>query len=57
MKAQIINHFGRNEYYRIYRKEHGLSPESQNYIRQVFRSKGFTEEPAFDSYTEEYQWK
>ena len=43
-------------YYRFYRKEKYLSPEQQEYIRRIFRQKGITEEPAFDSYTEEYKW-
>ena len=56
LKAQIINYFGRTHYYRLYRKEHGLTPEQQNFIRRLFRNKGIAEEPAFESYTEVYQW-
>lgn len=56
VRAQLINHFGRNNYYRIYRKELGLTPEEQKVFRQVFQKKGITDEPAFEYYTEEYQW-
>lgn len=52
----MLSHFGRGLYYRFYRKEKYLSPEQQEYIRRIFRQKGITEEPAFESYTEEYKW-
>ena len=56
LKSLMLSHFGRGMYYRFYRKEKYLSPEQQEYIRRIFRQKGITEEPAFDSYTEEYKW-
>ena len=56
LKSLMLSHFGRGMYYRFYRKEKYLSPEQQEYIRRIFRQKGITEEPAFDSYTEEYEW-
>ena len=56
LKQQLIGHFGKTLYYRFYREERFLSPADQNYIRQLFRRKGITEEPVFDSYTDEYNW-
>ena len=56
IKQQLIGHFGKTLYYRFYREERFLSPADQNYIRQLFRRKGITEEPVFDSYTDEYNW-
>ena len=56
IKQQLIGHFGKTLYYRFYREERFLSPTDQNYIRQLFRRKGITEEPVFDSYTDEYNW-
>lgn len=56
VKSQIINHFGKTTYYRLYRKERGMLPEDQKFIRTIFRRKGFMEEPNFDSYSDEYQW-
>lgn len=56
LKSQIISYFGKTHYYRIYRKEYGLTPNQQEFIRRVFRHKGISEEPAFESYTEVYQW-
>lgn len=56
LKNLMLSHFSRNLYYRFYRKERYLAPEQQEYIRQIFRQHGITEEPAFDFYTEEYKW-
>lgn len=56
IKQQLIGHFGKTLYYRFYREERFLSPADQNYIRQLFHRKGITEEPVFDSYTDEYNW-
>lgn len=56
LKGFMLSHFGRGMYYRFYRKEKFVAPEHQEYIRRIFRQKGITEEPMFDSYTEEYEW-
>lgn len=56
LKAQMLHYFGRNIYYSLYRKERGITPEQQEYIRQIFRNKSIIEEPTFEFYTEEYQW-
>jgi hypothetical protein len=56
LKSQILTYFGKNNYYRFYRKERGIPPEEQEIIRQLFRKKGISEEITFDGYTEEYQW-
>jgi hypothetical protein len=56
LKSQMFIYFGRNNYYRLYRKERGLLPQQQEYIRRIFQQKGISEELAFEYYTEEYQW-
>lgn len=56
LKSQLIAHFGRNKYYRFYREECYLTPEDQDYIRKAFRQHNIPTEPAFNSYSEEYQW-
>ncbi|MEY8687767.1 DUF6078 family protein [Bacteroides sp. AN502(2024)] len=56
LKSQMLGYFGRGMYYRFYRKERYWSLGQQEYIRRIFRQKGITEKPAFDSYTEEYIW-
>lgn len=56
LKNMLLGHFGRAMYYRFYRKEKYIAPEQQEYICRLFRQKGITEEPVFDSYTEEFEW-
>lgn len=57
LKNRMLGHFGRNKYYRFYRKEQFLTPEEQEYIRHLFQQQGVVGEPAFESYSEEYQWQ
>ncbi|NDV60317.1 DUF6078 family protein [Bacteroides sp. 519] len=56
MRRQLLSHFGKTAYYRIYRLEHGLLPKEQEYIRQLFRNHGINKEPQFEKYTEEYEF-
>lgn len=56
IKKRMLNHFGRNTYYRFYRKEMPVSPRDQNLIRQLFRQEGIPDEPEYDSYTLVYNW-
>lgn len=56
IRQLLISHFGKSQYYRFHRHERPLRPEDQAYIRQVFRRKGITDEPVFDSYSDEYDW-
>ena len=52
----MLEHFGRNAYYRFRRKEQLITPSEQKYIRQLFRKKGITDEPIYDEYVERYEW-
>ena len=56
IKQQMLEHFGRNAYYRFRRKEQLITPSEQKYIRQLFRKKGITDEPIYDEYVERYEW-
>ncbi|MEY8708821.1 DUF6078 family protein [Bacteroides faecichinchillae] len=56
LKRMMLNYFGRGVYYRFYRKEKFIAPEQQEYIQRIFRQKGITDQPIFDSYTEEFEW-
>lgn len=56
MRRMMISHFTKSLYYRYYRKERGVSPEDQLYIRTLFKQNGIQMEPVFDYYTEEYIW-
>lgn len=56
IKAEILRHFGRTKYYRIYRHETYMEPGEQEYIRKTFLRNGIRENPVFDKYTEGYVW-
>lgn len=56
IKSQLVGYFGKTLYYRFYREERYLTPEDQAYVRQVFRRKGITKEPRYNSYSDEYNW-
>lgn len=56
IKAEILQHFGRTKYYRIYRHETYMEPGEQEYIRKTFLRHGIQESPAFEEYTEGYVW-
>ncbi|NDV66391.1 DUF6078 family protein [Bacteroides sp. 224] len=57
IRQQLIDYFGRNMYYHIYRLERGILPEEQAYIQNVFRANGIAEEPQYEKYTEEYDFR
>ena len=56
IKAEILRHFGRTKYYRIYRHETYMEPGEQEYIRKTFLRHGIQENPVFEGYTEGYVW-
>lgn len=56
LRKSLINHFGKNNFYRLQRKERGLSPADQQAVRRLFRFYGLTQEPAYEYYTESYDW-
>jgi hypothetical protein len=56
LRNMIINHLGRSQYYRCFRKERPFSPQDQQTIRLLFRQRGISEEPLFDYYTNEFNW-
>lgn len=56
IRQTLVAHFEKNEYYRVYRKEHYLTPQEQAYILRVFQRHGIQEEPAYEYYSEVYLW-
>ncbi len=61
LSVEINNHlaryFRKTTYYRIRNKERLITPSEQEYIRQLFISKGIKEEPIFDEYVNKYDWR
>lgn len=43
LRNMIINHLGRSQYYRCFRKERPFSPQDQQTIRLLFRQRGISE--------------
>ena len=56
IRSQLVGHYGKTGYYRLYRGERGLMPKDQAYLFFLFRNKGIKEEPTYQRYTEEYIW-
>lgn len=56
IKQQMLEHFGRTFFYRLWRKERLLNPCQQKYIQQLFIQRGIQEPPVFDEYIEQYEW-
>lgn len=56
LRRRLISHFTKALYYRFYRKEYAIIPRDQLYFRKLFKQRGITEDPAFEYYTEEYEW-
>lgn len=57
IKKNIINHFGKTLYYRIWREEYLITPAQQRYIQGVFRRKGIMEAPEYDAILNQYAWE
>ncbi|MDL2222785.1 DUF6078 family protein [Bacteroidales bacterium OttesenSCG-928-M11] len=56
VKNAIHKYFGHARYYRIYNKLYYITPEQQDFIRDLFRKEGVEEEPVFDEYVERYNF-
>lgn len=56
IKHRLIVHYGRRQYYEYRRGERLISPEMQAYIGQVCKEHGYTKEPRYDGWQEDYAW-
>ena len=56
LRKQLLAYFGKNVYYRCFRKERAITPEEQAAISRIFILNGIDEAPAFDYFTEEFNW-
>ncbi len=52
----VIRKTNRTYYFEYRNGSRRIPPVLQEYIRQLFRDKGWTEEVKFDSYEEDYDW-
>ena len=56
IKAHLINLLSRKGYYKYHSARRPVTPDIEQLIRQTLRAFGWTQEPAFDDYVEEYLW-
>ena len=56
IKANLIRHLTRTGYYRYRNGSRPVTPDVEQYIRQLLKAHGITQEPHFDGYTEDYVW-
>lgn len=57
IRQQMLRHFGKTYFYRLWRKERFFSPDQQEYVRSLFLKRGISNPPVFDEYVEQYDWK
>jgi hypothetical protein len=56
IKHRLIVHYGRRQYYEYRRGERLISPEMQAFIGQVCKEHGYTKEPHYDGWKDDYAW-
>ena len=56
IKNHLINVYSRKRYYEYHNGTRPLTPDVERYVRQVMINAGWTEEPRFLNYVEEYLW-
>lgn len=56
IKHRLIVHYGRRQYYEYRRGERLISPEMQEFIGQVCKEHGYTKEPHYDGWQDDYAW-
>ena len=56
IKANLIRHLTRTGYYRYRNGSRPITPDVEQYIRQLLKAHGITQEPHFDGYIETYVW-
>ena len=56
IKANLIRHLTRTGYYRYRNGSKPITPDVEQYIRQLLKGHGITQEPHFDGYIEDYVW-
>ena len=56
IKHRLIVHYGRRQYYEYRRGESLISPEMQAFIGQVCKEHGYTKEPHYDGWQDDYAW-
>ena len=56
IKNHLINVYSRKRYYEYHNGIRPMTPDVEQYIRQVIKNAGWIEEPTFNGYVEEFLW-
>ena len=56
IKGNLIRQFTRSGYYRLRNGSRPITPDVEQYIRQLLKAHGITQEPHFDGYIEDDVW-
>jgi hypothetical protein len=56
IKQLLISTYSRKRYYEYHNGTRPMTPDVERHIRQVIKNAGWTEEPHFLKYVEEYLW-
>ena len=56
VKRHLIGVFSRKLYYEYHNGTRPLPPDAEAHVRRTLRHFGWTEEPTFAGYVEEYLW-
>ena len=56
IKNHLINVYSRKRYYEYHNGKRPLTPDVERYVRQTIKSYGWTQEPKFHGYIEDYLW-
>ena len=56
IKGNLIRQFTRSGYYRLRNGSRPITPDVEQYIRQLLKAHGITQEPHFDGYIEDSVW-
>lgn len=57
VKTELMNAFGRAEYYRKWRSEHPFTPDDQRMVLQIFARHGLTAPPQYDRTETSLLWQ
>lgn len=56
IKHHLINVYSRKRYYEYHNGTRPMTPDVEQYVRDTIKRYGWTEEPNFSGYVEEYLW-
>ena len=56
IKNHLIHVYSRKRYYEYHNGTRPLTPDVERYVRQTIKSYGWTQEPHFGGYIEDYLW-